>query len=388
MPETFIIADNIISPLGFGTRENMQAIQRGETGIKQINDTEQFPNGLCASLMDTKALDNRFSAVADPAAFTRFEKMVLLSAADAINQSAIDPARYETLFILATTKGSIDVIADAHKKGFDNDRLFLWKAAEVLSKEFGNPNKPLVISHACISGLLAIILGKRLIDAGQYTQVVVCGADIITRFVASGFQSFQALSDEVCRPFDKDRKGLNIGEAAGTVVLSSNPRTTAVGGSILVGSGFSSNDANHISAPSRTGEGLFQVIEKTLQANASLYAGGLPDFISAHGTATPYNDEMEATAITRAGLNAAPVNSFKAYWGHTLGAAGLIESIASAYSLKNQILFQSAGFFEKGTTHPLNIIQQTGQQQIQSCLKLASGFGGCNAGLSLFRHDA
>lgn len=388
MPETFIIADNIISPLGFDTRENMQAIHQGDTGIKQINDRDQFPNGLCAALMDTTVLNNRFSAMADPPAFTRFEKMALLSADDAINQSGIDPARRDTLFILATTKGSIDVIEDAHKNRFDKDRLYLWKAAEILSKQFNNPNKPLVISNACISGVLAIILGKRLIDAGHYAQVVVCGADIITRFVASGFQSFQALSDEVCRPFDKDRKGLNIGEAAGTVVLSSNPDTAAADGSILVGRGFSSNDANHISAPSRTGEGLFQVIEKTLQANASHYAGSLPDFISAHGTATLYNDEMEATAINRAGLASAPVNSFKAYWGHALGAAGLIESIASAHSLKNQILLQSAGFHEKGTTHPLNIIQQTRKQQIKSCLKLASGFGGCNAGLSLFTHEA
>jgi 3-oxoacyl-[acyl-carrier-protein] synthase-1 len=105
------------------------------------------------------------------------------------------------------------------------------------------------------------------------------------------------------------------------------------------------------------------------------------DFISSHGTATPYNDEMESIAITRTGLQNVPVNSFKGYWGHTLGAAGVIESVMGIYSIRNGILFNTKGFSEPGVSNPLNIIRRTERMEVRSCLKIASGFGGCNAAI-------
>ena len=119
---------------------------------------------------------------------------------------------------------------------------------------------------------------------------------------------------------------------------------------ILVSEGFSSNDANHISGPSRTGEGLFIAISRVLQKRY-----GNIDFISAHGTATPYNDEMESVAINRAGLHDVPVNSFKGYCGHTLGAAGVIESIMCVYSMRNNVIFNTLGISEAGVTEPFRI---------------------------------
>jgi 3-oxoacyl-[acyl-carrier-protein] synthase-1 len=147
-----------------------------------------------------------------------------------------------------------------------------------------------------------------------------------------------------------------------------------------VGKGFSSNDANHISGPSRTGEGLYIAITRTLQHNP------LPvDHVSAHGTATPYNDEMESVALARAGLLDVPVNSMKGYWGHTLGAAGVIESVAAAWSLKNHILIGTMGFQENGVSEPVRVIENTEAAAIGSCLKMASGFGGCNAALMFYK---
>ncbi len=145
---------------------------------------------------------------------------------------------------------------------------------------------------------------------------------------------------------------------------------------ITVGEGFSTNDANHISGPSRTGEGLYLAISRVLKRSQAAI-----DFISAHGTATPYNDEMESMAITRTGLQNVPVNSFKGYWGHTLGAAGVIESIMGIYSLRNGILFSTKGFSEPGVSNPLNIISKSESREINNCLKIASGFGGCNAAI-------
>ena len=196
----------------------------------------------------------------------------------------------------------------------------------------------------------------------------MCSSDLIV----SGFQSFMSLSPLPCKPFDEKRDGLSLGEAAATVVItnkSAQGLTEIVNGAI-------NNDANHISGPSRTGEGLFAAISHTL-------GGEGVDFISAHGTATPYNDNMEAIAISRAGLNQTPVNSLKGYFGHTLGAAGLLESIITIEAMKNNTIIKTMGFETNGVTEPINIADNTRHQTINSVLKLASGFGGCNAAVLL-----
>ena len=146
---------------------------------------------------------------------------------------------------------------------------------------------------------------------------------------------------------------------------------------IKVLSGAVSNDANHISAPSRTGEELCEAIERTLDI-AGLKTEDI-DLISAHGTATSYNDEMEAKAIALAGLNTVPANSLKGYYGHTLGAAGLIESIISIQSLKQNLILPTLGFEIMGVSNPINICTQLTSKRMKTCLKTASGFGGCNA---------
>jgi 3-oxoacyl-[acyl-carrier-protein] synthase-1 len=239
---------------------------------------------------------------------------------------------------------------------------------------FGFVNQPIVVSNACISGLLAILVGKRLIQSGQFENAVIAGADVISKFVLSGFQSFQAISDEPCKPFDQSRNGLSLGEGAGTLILSSHKKYA---GGIKVMGGSVSNDANHISGPSRTGQELAWAINKSLQ-EANIPASEI-NFISAHGTATLYNDEMEANAITLAGLQSVPVNSLKGYYGHTLGAAGLIESIISIHSLKENLVFPTMGFKHPGVTKPVNICCLPLHGSLQNCLKTASGFGGCNA---------
>jgi 3-oxoacyl-[acyl-carrier-protein] synthase-1 len=143
--------------------------------------------------------------------------------------------------------------------------------------------------------------------------------------------------------------------------------------------GAVTNDANHISGPSPDGEGLYLAI-----AAAMKEAGVSPadiDFISAHGTATLYNDEMESLALHRAGLSHVPVNSFKGCIGHTLGASGVIETILSVFSMRNNILFKSTGYTENGLSRPLNVITRNMNQPVRRILKTASGFGGCNAAI-------
>jgi 3-oxoacyl-[acyl-carrier-protein] synthase-1 len=167
---------------------------------------------------------------------------------------------------------------------------------------------------------------------------------------------------------------LNLGEGAATVVLSTNKKYAQ---NIKVLGGSVSNDANHISGPSRTGKELSFAIDQSLK-EAGLATDDI-DFISAHGTATPYNDEMEAKAINLSQLQSVPLNSLKGYYGHTLGAAGLIESIISLQSLKEGLLLPILGYSESGVTQPVNVVAETQPIQVKNFLKTASGFGGCNA---------
>jgi 3-oxoacyl-[acyl-carrier-protein] synthase-1 len=221
---------------------------------------------------------------------------------------------------------------------------------------------------------MAIITGMRMLRIGQYENAVICGADVISKFIVSGFQSFQALSDEICKPFDRSRTGLNLGEGAATVILSTNKKFEE---NIKVKGGSVSNDANHISGPSRTGEELAYAIKQAIK-DADVSTSDI-DFISAHGTATVYNDEMEANAIGLAGLQAVPLNSLKGYYGHTLGAAGLIESVISIQSLKENLMIPTLGFNELGVTSRVNVRASPMRINAGNFLKTASGFGGCNA---------
>src|SRR6202000_2503161 len=247
-------------------------------------------------------------------------------------------------------------------------------SAKLVVKYLGFVNQPIIISNACVSGVMAIITGMRLLRTGQYENAIITGADVISRFIMSGFESFQALSPQVCRPFDKSRDGLNLGEGAGTILLSTQKKYEH---NVKVLGGAVSNDANHISGPSRTGQELSYAIDQALK-DSGISTSEI-DFISAHGTATVYNDEMEANAIALSGLQSVPLNSLKGYYGHTLGAAGLIESIISIQSLKQGLALPTPGFNEIGVSRPVNVVASPLIIEADTFLKTASGFGGCNA---------
>lgn len=376
--DVYITSDNIITSLGLTTAENANNMLAGITGIRLTEDNHIAPAPFYASLIDSALLNLRFSLIADPDFYSRFEQMSICSIKDALSGTEVDCADPATLFILSTTKGNIDLLERDKMEKFGRERVYLWNTARLIQSFFKFGNEPVVISNACISGVQAIITGVRLIRGGVYDTVVINGTDIISEFVQSGFNSFKSLSTGPCRPFDKTRDGLSLGEGSGTIILTSTPALSKSKEKILAGEGFTTNDANHISGPSRTGDGLFLAINRVLKKT---HAG--IDFISAHGTATPYNDEMESIAITRAGLKSVPVNSFKGYWGHTLGAAGIIESVMSVYSLRENVLMNTLGYKEMGLTNPLAIIDKVIKKEIYSCLKIASGFGGCNAAIIL-----
>ena len=154
-------------------------------------------------------------------------------------------------------------------------------------------------------------------------------------------------------------------------------RGTPSTGQIVYRGGGNRNDANHISGPSRTGEGLYNAIQLALNGVDSNKLA----FINAHGTATPYNDDMESWAIERSGLAHLPVNSLKGYFGHTLGAAGILETIISGYALLDNTILGTAGYETFGVAKEITINKETQSCQGTSFLKIISGFGGSNAAI-------
>lgn len=372
MTEIFISSDNIISPVGKATADNFMQLTQNVTGVQLHNNSNLSAQPFQAALFGPEEFITDLSEKSR----TKFEQLLIASVAGALAQTRVSPSDPKTVLIISSTKGNISLLeTDAGAASLQN-RIALHTSAQVVADDFGFVNKPVIVSNACISGMLAILTGMRLIQSGQYDHAVVTGADVISKFILSGFQSFQAVSQQACRPFDAARDGINLGEGAGTVVLTSQKKYSC---GVKASGGSVSNDANHISGPSRTGEELYLAIRKALQA-AGISAEEI-GFISAHGTATIYNDEMEAKAIGLAGMQEIPVNSLKGYYGHTLGAAGLIESIISIQSLQKKLLIPTRGFQNTGVSVPVNVCSSLQTLTTNHFLKTASGFGGCNAAM-------
>jgi 3-oxoacyl-[acyl-carrier-protein] synthase-1 len=372
MKEVFVVADNIVSPIGFTTKENFSGLKKNQSGISLHENINFAPTPFYASLLNDDPVflkDNKVS-------YSKFEQLLIASVSDALQNSDIDIRDKKTVLIISSTKGNISLIENEKFSNELKERIALHKSAHLISEYFNHPNKPIIISNACISGLLALLTGLRLIQSGQYENAVVAGCDVITKFILSGFQSFMAVSASPCKPFDAERDGITLGEAAATVILSSQKK---YGNNVKLAGGAISNDANHISGPSRTGEELALAINNALR-NANVAATDI-DFISAHGTATLYNDEMEAKAISLTNMESVPVNSLKGNYGHTLGAAGLLESIITIHSLMENIVLPTKNFSNAGVSKPINICSTLQAANLRNCLKTASGFGGCNGAL-------
>ena len=372
-----VLSDNIISPLGFTTRENYANVKSGVSMGKRHKFVFDLPEPFFGSLLDWSSVDELVEReVAPLIRLTRFEQIILLSAKRAVEAAGIDPRSPEVLFVLSTTKGNVSLLENAER--FEPDRVHLWRSAQILGNYFGNPNEVVVVSNACISGVAAQLLAFDLMRMRGYRYAVVVGGDILGKFVVSGFQSFKALSATRCKPFDAEREGLNLGEAAATMVFEQvMDSSSLLSNAFIWRGGGNRNDANHISGPSRTGEGLY---------NAAMMATKGVDnddiaLICAHGTATRYNDDMESWAISRAGLSEVPTFSLKGYYGHTLGAAGLLECILSISALSDGCVLPTLGYEQYGVAQPMTVCDRLTATDKPCFLKLISGFGGSNAAI-------
>ena len=343
------VADNILSPLGTTTEQNYQTVMSGRSALECYGDRSQL-DGL-----------------------TRFESLVVRSVRQALESVSFDIAGKNVAFILSTTKANVEYLG---REDVDPAILYPGESAQRIAEVLGLTTVPIVVCNACVSGLSAIILATRLLEARQYDYAIVCGADVLGLFVMSGFQSLMAVSPVPCKPFDIDRQGLNLGEAAATIVLGTAARGWAIQ------AGAVRNDAYDITAPSRRGEGACRALQAVLQGTAI----GELALLNAHGVASMFMDQMESVAIQRAGLTAVPVNSLKGYFGHTLGAAGVLETILTMRSLEEGTIIGTKGFEELGVSGQIQVSAQHQTTDKRRFVKMLSGFGGCNAALLVADH--
>ena len=386
----YCIADNILSPLGATTAENYEALRAGRSLTHGQSVALHSALTSYASYSGRSEDDYVASRFSDEQrekliinGLTWFESLCYQSVTEALRHCTIDVASPRTLLVVSTTKANIDYLSAA-----DYATLQPAESARRIASLLGITTPPLVVCNACISGVAALVTAQRMLDCGSYDTAIVVGCDVISHFVVSGFQSLKAMSPEPCRPFDIERIGLNLGEAAATMILSNSltshlsPLTSKVWSIVR---GAIRNDAYHISSPSPKGEGCASAIRYVTEGVDSKTLSVL----NAHGTATMYNDQMESVAITAAGLSDVPMNSLKGYYGHTLGASGILETIITMHSVAHGELLGTRGFSEIGVSGRVNISAKTlslrdlppkqGDRGGLSFVKVISGFGGCNA---------
>ncbi|SEP76606.1 beta-ketoacyl synthase N-terminal-like domain-containing protein [Neolewinella agarilytica] len=277
-----------------------------------------------------------------------------------------DWTRSATSWILCSAKGNITGLG--HKGAYS-----LADSAKSIADDLKLINTPTCISTACTSSLAGIVLAVRMMKSGQYTHVAVTGCDLASDFVLNGFNRINAVSPEICRPYDADRKGINLATAAATIFLEwRSPKP----GEIYLTGEATSNDGFHISRPKPDGAGLSDCIRRSCGTE-------IPDFICGHGTATLLNDNMESEAIARSGMATIPLFSIKGQIGHTLGACGVLETVVTAKCLQEDTILSSCGFKKPGTSAIINVSRKVQKRPLRSALNLSVGFGGGNAAIHL-----
>ncbi len=375
-PGVFIANYGAISAAGSGVEALEHALQNNLSGLRSL---EKFNSPRFQSKM--VGLAPRDTELEDPAWALATRALEEAN----INGGKSVATAERTGLVLSTTKANITALerlmdaracAEAARRHLRPELLAVDLAA---AHDIRGPVQ--TVSVACVSGLVAIQQGVRMIQRGDADSVFIVGVDCISDFVMAGFTALKALDPAGCRPFDVNRCGLSPGEAGAVVQLVradlAPPQAKRV-------AGFGgSNDANHLTGPSRDGSGLAQAIRAALKA-AGLEAAQI-DYIHAHGTGTSYNDAMESLALASVfGDKCPPVSGSKGMLGHTLGAAGVLETICCVLAMEKNFLPGTPGLSAAADGTPKSLVREPRNGvKLKNVLKLNTGFGGLNGALIL-----
>ena len=385
MSRIVVTGIGVISAIGNTVEANRLALINRKCGISNlVNFTSRFagvmPFGEIKITTDT--LKEQLHATERGVTRTMLLSLHAFNQAMANSQLPVEAlSSLNTAFISGNTVGGMcltdELYADTRSKTTGTEYMTSYDAASVaiyLQDRFGMNGMVNTFNTACSSSANAIMYGAKLIEHGFAKRAIVGGADTLARFTINGFNALRILSDEICRPFDKARKGLNLGEGAAYLVLEKEE--DAVGKNIYaVVSGYgNANDAFHPSSLSAEGNGPVAAMHAALQ-KAGLHAGEI-GFINAHGTATENNDEVESVAMKKVFGNVPAFASTKGNTGHTLGAAGAIEAVYSILSLHHQELYPGLHFTESIDATQLAPVQAYEKKQLKHVMSNSFGFGG------------
>lgn len=364
MPSVFVTDFDMITPFGIGLDKLWNGLNVGQSRIFQMTrfETRNFP-AMIGALVPGLKMDPSHSMI-----FQLLEQIIL--------PGQFCYENYPVIF--ATTKGEIDIFEQHNKT------IPFSQTLGNLKKNMNLAREPHLISAACASSTIALAEASRMIHMGMAPGAVVIGVDIISEFVFSGFCSLLALSQNPAVPFDKDRNGLSLGEAACFIILRSEEEAARLKKESIgkiTGWGMT-NDANHPTGPSRTGDGLARAINLSLQcANKSTHEIGA---ICAHATGTVYNDLMEINAFKSVFKeNARPVFGIKGAMGHTLGACGMIEALVVLKALNEKITPLNVNLHTVDESMTGWVSKQRRGISSDIAISTNSGFGGINASLVL-----
>lgn len=377
----------MISAIGNNVAENYASLISGKTGISKIRHirTVHENETMVAEVPMTNG-DLETVLGLGPDTLSRTPLLGIIAVKEALDQAGIkDILAYRTGLISGTTVGGMDKAEQYFYDYYESDAHWnhinglhagdsTQKIAEAigLSKSFVT-----TISTACSSAANAIMLGARMIKSGELDRVIVGGSDSLSKFTINGFKTLMILSDTYNTPFDENRKGLNLGEAAAFLILESDEIVSKQNKKVLAyvkGYG-NANDAFHQTASSEHGDGAVLAMEKALKV------AGIPpsqvDYINAHGTATPNNDLSEGRAILRVFKDKIPeFSSTKPFTGHTLAVAAGVEAIYSVLSIQNNVIYPNLNF--KTPMSEFNLVPETQlkNKEINTVLSNSFGFGG------------
>lgn len=388
--EICISGMGLISAIGNTVEESFQSLVQRKSGIRPVElltgkETPGFVAGEIKLTNPQLAEMAGFPAAAD---LPRSALLALIAVKEALlNAGFTDFDPWRTGIVLGNTVGGMDLTEQFYHKNTGNDTFIKSHSCgfvtEQVAELFGIKGFATTISTACSSGANAIMLGARLIKNGIVDRVIAGGTDALSMFTYNGFKSLMVVDPEPCRPFDRNRAGMNLGEGAGIIILEKTKSAQERGKiPLAILSGYANaNDAFHPTATSPDGTGPWLSMSKAIE-NAGISPGEI-DYINVHGTGTENNDITEAVAMKRVfGENLPPFSSTKSYFGHTLGAAGGVEAVVSVLSLTRKVIFPNLFFHQPMEDMPVvPVTEIVTDRPVRHVLSNSFGFGGNNTSL-------
>lgn len=375
MKDIVVTASALVTGLGLDLESLWQGAMAGESAIRPLT---RFATGRYLSA-NASWIDGLDSTTGSSAVYPLLERLL----------DGFAPVPADAELLVASTKGCVDVM-ERLQSGLSSEPGDVLPAQLLrrIAAMTGLTSRGININAACASSTVAIARAASLIATGRSQAVLVICLDLVSEFVFSGFSALQALSPGVCRPFDRNRDGLALGEGGAALLLMSRELACREGRPVLgvVAGWGAANDATHITAPARDGCGLIQSVQQALK-RAAIDTWQIAA-ISAHGTATVYNDQMELTAFhSLFGERSLPMHSIKGAIGHTLGAAGGIEAALGLKCLQERTLPPTVGLLEAEEAAAGYVSRSAQPIEGEYLLSTNSGFGGVNAALILRRED-